>query len=85
MHLQFSSKQKYIYKTNYIFIKPFVFSYKSTAIENDSKNILYQVIIIDIIKEQFNSKSNFNFLTNNVKGLQSLKSVLRYLSTLEIK
>ena len=31
------------------------------------------LIIIDIIKEQFNSQLNFNFLTNNVKGLQSPK------------
>ena len=29
--------------------------------------------MIDIIKKQFNSPLNFNFLTNNVKGLQSSK------------
>ena len=29
--------------------------------------------MLDIIKEQFNRQLNFNFLTNNVKGLQSSK------------
>ena len=38
---------------------------------------IYQLTIINIIKKQFNSQLNLNFLTNNVKGLQTSKKCVK--------
>ena len=43
------------------------------------KYILYHLTIIDIIKQQFDSQLNFNFLTNNVKGLQKYVKIFEYI------
>ena len=67
-------QNKNVFPEQIIFLSKLLFSLiKVLRYKMILKTYSISIIIIDMIKEQFNSKLNFNFLTNNVKGLQSSK------------
>ena len=67
-------QNKNIFTKQIIFLSNLLFSLiKVLHYKIILKTYSRSLIIIDIIKEQFNSQLNLNFFTNNVKGLQSSK------------